>query len=145
MRVQESTIIACSASAIWESLAKFDFSWWGIVQTCGLTREGSGIGVAVILTFKDKTVQKFRVVEMSELNRSITLELVESEPAIPTSGVIHTLRVAPVTKPPAGFAACCYVDWVTDFAYDASQEVLQDSRFKKLEAFGNLSTVFGSK
>jgi len=141
MRVTESCVISCAAADVYDSLSKFDFSFWSLVESSAIVREGNGIGISVVLTFKDKTVQTFRAVGMDDFRRSVTLELVDST-ATTVLSLIHCISVYPVTK---SDTPTCFVEWETDFSFDAGQDVLQDSRYKKLEAFADMQRVFGKK
>eukprot|EP00760_Papus_ankaliazontas_P022825 PhM_4_TR1902/c0_g1_i1/m.87223 len=140
VRVTESCVLACPVENVWQALAVFDFSWWGIVETSAIQREGSAVGVTVVLKFKDNTVQRFRVAEVSELEHSVTLELTDSQPPVSTMAQLHTLRLRPVTQSNETF-----VEWVTDFSFDAAQSELQDSKYKKLEAFQDMKRLFAPK
>ncbi len=69
----------------------------------------------------------------------MTFEVISSEPASSVTSVIHTIALKKVTASNATF-----IEWVTDFSNDANAEVISDSRFKRLEAFNNLSAQFSS-
>jgi hypothetical protein len=79
-----------------------------------------------------------RLLEASELQHFVTLELVASEPAITVSSAIHTISLEKVTASNA-----TYIKWTTDFSNDATSEVVMDSQYKKLDAFKELAGALG--
>ena len=75
--------------------------------------------------------------EISQLVRSLAFEVLAAEPAVGFSSVIHTLKVTEITSDNTSF-----VQWTSEFSGDATNEVVLDSKFKRLEAFKNLQAQF---
>jgi len=93
-------------------------------------KTASEVGAIVTVTYKDGTVQKLRVREISDATHTISWELESSAPAVPHSGAHHTIRLRRISDINGTF-----IEWTSDFARDASQEVIQDARFKQKEYF----------
>jgi hypothetical protein len=75
----------------------------------------------------------------SELDRFVSYVVIESEPSVQYMSQVTTLRVRPVTATNASF-----VEWISDFSADAGTDVIQDSKFKKLDGFKDLSKALGA-
>merc|ERR1712019_186484 len=106
------------------------FKWWpDVTQTNKLPQEH-----AVNIVYKDNTIQKIRQLEWSVLEMKVTWEVVESEPAAPTFSAVHTIQCSRITHPDNH----CFFAWTTDFSSDVSTAVLEDSKYKKHEAFAGL-------
>jgi hypothetical protein len=63
--------------------------------------------------------------------------VISSEPASSVTSAIHTISLKKVSAQNATF-----IEWVTDFSNDATAEIVSDSRYKRLEAFANLSATY---
>ena len=137
--VKQSAVVNATIEEVWAAVSRLDFCWWGAVKR-GLVPNPNTVGSDVTLEFKDGTVQKFRLVEFSSMNESFALELVESAPAHYVMGTLHKLSLLSVTTTNQTF-----VQWETDFSSDVSQEVVQDSKYKKIEALGDLAACFVKK
>lgn len=75
----------------------------------------------------------------SNLRHFLTFEVISCEPASPVTSAIHTIALKKVTSNNSTF-----IEWTSDFSNDATAEIISDSRFKRLDAFGNLSARFHS-
>ncbi|KAJ2614923.1 hypothetical protein H4S08_001474 [Coemansia sp. RSA 1365] len=130
----ESRVIKAPATVVWDALRKQDFKFWALVKSAQLSSSPSEVGAVRTTTFTDGTVQKHRLVEFSEINRFLTYEIIDSDPAIHSLSAQHTLRVLPVTADDSSF-----VQWSSDFSSEGSLEAVMDSKYKKLEALADLA------
>jgi len=78
--------------------------------------------------------------ELSDQRNEISWEVFFSEPAIPVSSQIHTVRLRRVTETNKTF-----VEWTTDFSKDASIEVIEDARYKQKDNFAALAAECAKK
>merc|ERR1719336_498015 len=85
------------------------------------------------ICYSDNTIQKIRKLGFSMLDMSITWEVIESEPAAPTFSAVHTIQCHRVTTTNA-----CFMSWSTDFSNDCTVAVIEDSKWKKSDAFTQL-------
>lgn len=84
-------------------------------------------------------MQTLKVVELSDLEYFVTYDLIASEPAVNVTSAIHTIRLHEVTHDNTTF-----IEWTSDYSSDATQEVIQDSKYKKQEAFEDLVQALAS-
>jgi len=141
-RVWESAIIHAPVSAVWALIRPLTFSFNSHVRSTEVEdkKSASEVGSVVKVTYKDGTIQKLKVVELSDSTYAVSWELEESIPAVTVSGAHHTIRLRRVTDGNATF-----IEWTTDFAKDASQEVIQDQRCKQKENFTSMTAALEHK
>ncbi|KAI8812829.1 hypothetical protein BJ742DRAFT_767953 [Cladochytrium replicatum] len=125
---------------VWSTIRPGLFDWWksAVVKSTVEGDSASAVGSLRKITFKDGTVQTFRILQLSDLERSrtITWEVIESSPALTYHAAVHTIKVYKVTTDNTTF-----VEWSSDFSTGAdTAAVVEDSRFKKREAFNDLAT-----
>ena len=89
------------------------------------------------LVFKDSQNWTIQLREISGIHKSITFEVIVSEPAASVSSMIHTISLKSVSTNPN----TTYVEWVTDFSNDATAETVMDSSFKRQDAFADLAAA----
>ena len=134
----ESTIVHAPANDVWDKLKAMDFTWWELVKEVNL-KAGTHmqVGSTYELHFCDGSKWDIVISEISQLVRSLAFEVLAAEPAVGFSSVIHTMKVTEVTSDNSSF-----VQWTSEFSGDATNEVVLDSKFKRLEAFKNLELCF---
>lgn len=76
------------------------------------------------------------IVEYSSIKKSITFDVIHSDPPLPFTSMVQTISLSKVTLTNETF-----IKWASDFSNDATAEVLTDSSYKRLDAFRNLSFV----
>jgi Ca2+-binding EF-hand superfamily protein len=118
--------------------AKFSANVTAVVYEAGASAQT--VGAVRQVTFKDGTVQRVRLLELSEQNRSLSWEIIESNPPISYMAATHRITLKKVTDNNTTF-----VQAFTDFSKDAGAGVLADSKFKKLELFRSLAASTESK
>jgi hypothetical protein len=133
-RVKQSAVIPRRASALWADIAKLDFKWWGLVSTSTFVQGGENqVNSLVKLVFADGASWTVRVTGISHERKSLEFELVETTPQLSVSGVNHEIVIQEVSLTDQAF-----ISWTADYSSDASPEVIQDSKFKRVEAFRSL-------
>jgi hypothetical protein len=136
----ESTIINAPVDRVWKVVKAGKFS----PNVKSIDFEGGAsentVGAVRRITFVDGTVQRVRLLELSDHSRSLSWEIIESIPAISYLAATHRIAIKPVTDTNKSF-----VQAFTDFSKDASNEVLADSRFKKLDLFKSLAASTESR
>jgi len=142
-RVFESAIIASNTDAVWALIKPLDFHFLPSVKTVELEDKNSTpatVGTVRKVTYIDGTAQRVKLLELSDAQRFVTWELIESVPPISYSGVIHTIQLRRVTED-----AHTFIEFWSDFSKDVKNEVIQDSKFKKLEFFKAVASVTESR
>ena len=132
--VRESRVIQASPDQVWAQIRPLTFPFSSSVKECKVT-EGTvaEVGSHRRVHYTDGTVQTLKVLEINDLLFQITYELIWSEPAVTVTSAVHTIKLHHVT-----YDNSSVVEWTSDYSNDATQEVVQDSKFKKLEAFEDL-------
>ncbi|KAJ3095403.1 hypothetical protein HDU97_006985 [Phlyctochytrium planicorne] len=134
-RVTESRVFDAPLEKVWKLLRPVTFSFWHAVQSSEVEGGVDSVGSIRKVTFKDGAVQKFRILELSDLDFSVTYEVIESNPPALTLAAYHTLRVRPVTHTNGAF-----VEFVSEFAAgDKTLAVLEDAKYKRREVLEDLA------
>ena len=90
------------------------------------------------VVYKDGAEFVFRVVEISDVQRLVSYELIETDSTVNVSSVLHTIQLMEVTE-----SDDCVLSWTTEFSGDCDQHVYSDAKFKKLDALKDIRTVLG--
>ncbi|MCW2901526.1 MAG: hypothetical protein JWO67_3791 [Streptosporangiaceae bacterium] len=121
-RPYASAVINASADQVWSYIRDFAniAEWLPPINTCEIedTGEGGGgprVGAVRRLTASGDAVFRERLVALSDADRSLSYEFVESP--LPVRDLRATMRVAPVTDTGQAF-----VEWWGDFDADAGDE-----------------------
>jgi len=141
-RVWESAIIPAAIDSVWNAVRPLTFAYLPNVASTEVEekRLASEVGATIRITYKDATVQRIKVVELSDAGYSVSWELVESIPAVSVMGVVHTIKLRRVTDVNGTF-----IEHTTDFSKDAGQDVIQDARFKQKDSFTALAAALEGK
>lgn len=136
----ESTVVKAPIGKIWEDFRalKFDTLFPSTVTKTEFTEGKAGaLGSVVKITYKDKSTWSYSVNELSDLNHHVSFELVEAEPKPTVSSIQHSIKLFRVTDDNS-----TYIRWETDFSNDADANVIQDSKFKKVDYFKDLKKTY---
>lgn len=133
--VSESCVTDKPVEETWAKVSDMSFSWWPLVQSCTVA-EGNpkAVGSTHVINFSDGQMWTIQLREFSEIRRTISFDIIASEPSLSVTSALHTISLIRVTSDNSTF-----VQWTTDFSNDADTAIVEDSRFKKLEAFAGLS------
>jgi hypothetical protein len=144
--LEESVSLKAPIGRVWESIK--EFNWEKIcptrVRSCKfLTGNPMQIGSTYKLELNDSTSYTFMIVEMSELKRKYTFEMIDCEPKQNFSSMLSTLRCCPVTTDHT-----TVLSWQTMFSSDVTHDIIKNRReiiksyfsdMKKLENMENVS------
>eukprot|EP01134_Creolimax_fragrantissima_P005109 CFRG5109T1 len=133
-RVHESCVIKAPIDKVWGAVRNGDFAFWKMVKTATKSDQDGLVGGTVKLEFADNTVQTVKILEISDYMHSLTYELIGSEPAITVMSAIHTIKLNRVTADNTTFC-----EWISDYSSDVTQEVIQDSLYKRRDAFTDMA------
>jgi len=142
-RVYESSIIAANTDAVWAAIKPLDFHFLPTVKSVELEDKNSTahtVGTIRKVTYRDGSVQRVKLQELSDAQRFVTWEVVASDPPVTYSSVIHTVKLRRVTEDGHTF-----IEFTSDYAKDAKNDVIVDSKYKKLDFFKALSAVTESR
>ena len=138
----ESCVLNAPLGNVWDALRTFDFHRYLPSSVKNVTfHSGSSneVGSTFSVEYVDGSVWTYRILEISESRRSLSYELIGAEPEISFSSLTVTLRLFRVTD-----TNSTYVSWESDYSNDVNTHVLQDAKFKKLDAFKDLKKAFSS-
>lgn len=140
--VWESTVIDAPIATVWELVRPVDFSYNPHVLKCALEGKEAAneVGSHRIIQYKDNTVQKLRLTELSDLKHSVSWDLVESTPAHHVMSASYSVRLRSITQ-----GALTFVEWSVDFSKDVTNEVSVDAKFKAHEAFKQIAATSKAK
>lgn len=108
-----------------------------MVTGCELLHGASATEVGSIreLTFIEGTRQHVQLTGLSDELHEVSYSLIESVPAVDHLGASHTIRLFRVTADNTTF-----LQWTSRYAGNTRPEVIEDSRWKKRDAFEHLLT-----
>jgi len=138
-RVYESAVLDAGVDRVWQVVHVLDFHFLPSVAKCDLEGKGvthNTVGGVRRVQYKDGTVQRIKLLELSESHYYVTYDVIESTPPLTYSGATHTIKLRRITEDNHTF-----VQFTSDYAKDAGNDVTADSRFKKLEFFKALAGV----
>ncbi|KAI8853587.1 hypothetical protein BC829DRAFT_439972 [Chytridium lagenaria] len=134
-RISESRVYDAPLDAVWKHVRPVTFPFWNAVKNVEVEGYPDAVGSIRKVTFKDGAVQKYRVLELSDLEHSVTYEVIESNPPAQVLAAYHTLKLKSVTHTNGTF-----VEFVSDFASgENTPNVIEDSKYKKREALEDLA------
>jgi hypothetical protein len=129
----ESCVIPAPADKVWGVIRSMDFAaWYCSSSSCDETP--TSLGSTHRLTFKDGTVWTVSIVELSDLNKTLSFDVVSSDPNATVTAATHSITIKKITKDNTTFMI-----YETQFSAEgATAEAVADSKYKKLELFDNL-------
>jgi len=141
-RVWESNVIDAPIENVWALVRPLDFSYLPTVSSSAIEGKlnANEVGSVHVINYKDKTVQKLRLSELSDAKHAVSWDLISSEPAHHVLSASYSIRLRPITQSSATF-----VEWVVDFSKDVTNEVTQDAVFKARENFKALAATVKAK
>jgi len=118
-----------------------DFSFLKAVATSVVEgrQNPARVGGVRRVIYTDGTLQRVKLMELNDSTRTITYDVITSEPPVPYSSAIHTIKLRRVT-----FGSKTLVELTSDFSNDASMAVIADAKWKRLEILNGLRESLAS-
>ncbi|KAM0789721.1 hypothetical protein ACM66B_006578 [Microbotryomycetes sp. NB124-2] len=136
--VSESSVIKAPLSAVWHQIKLEDFSsWWTSLKSSSVDKGTTHDTDVFSWEFKDGTKLQVKQEEHSSIKHSITFSVVSAEPALTYSSVLSTITLFPVTTGEA--EGSTFIQFTGQFSSDADASVIEDARFKRMEALADLA------
>ena len=138
--LEESSVIRAPIGKIWESIKEFNWEKMcpTTVKSCKfLSGNALQIGSTYKLVLVDGTSYTFMIVEISEIKRKYTFEMIDCEPKQKFTSMLSTLKLRKVTED-----LNTVLIWQTDYSNDVTQDIISARRqvvksyfkdFKKFE------------
>ena len=135
-----SFVLAAPIGNVWDALKTFDWAKFlpsHVKKTKFVSGGPNEVGSQFEVEYVDGSVWNYRIVEVSELHRSFSYELISAVPQTSFSSMQNHLKLHKVT-----FDNTTFVEWSTDFSNDVDSHIIQDNKFKKIEYFKDLKKLF---
>jgi len=148
-RIHESAHLKFNMDVVWATIRPLDFKYFPGISSVEMENKATHAEVGGIrkVTYNDhkdaksRTVQHIKLMELSDgTSPHLSWDLISSSPATHVMSASHTVHVRRVTEDQT-----CFIEWITDFSKDATQEVIQDAKHKQLEHFKALSQYLSAK
>jgi len=135
-RVWQSCIIDATIDRVWAVIRPLDLVYLPTVSTVELDAKDREDTVGTERTIyynvnnKERTVQRIRLLELSDSRHEISWEIVSSTPPIDFLSANYTIRLRRVTE-----SSKTFLEMTSDFSRDASPNVIEDARYKQKDHF----------
>jgi len=133
----ESIYINCPSDKVWGMIRNFQLDQmcpeW-VREVTWVEGEPGKVGSSVKLTFQEGAQWTYRILEVSDIRRTLAYELVMADPASNMTAYQAVLKVFKETINNKAF-----VIWETDFSNDAKAEVIMDNKYKKVDALNMMA------
>jgi len=141
-RIWNSAVIEAPIDQVWAELRSFKFAWNPLVTGTDVEekKSASEVGAVLRVSYKDKTVQRLKVVEISDLTHTLSWDLIESVPHVTVLSASHTVKLRRISE-----TNTVFIEWTTDFSKDADATVTADASYKQKENFTSLNKLFASR
>lgn len=123
-----STVVQAPAGEVFNLIRTMRFKWMHTVSSVDVDEDG-----LINVAYADNTVQTLNQLEYSTLDMKVAWEVVGSDPPVHCSSQVHTIECTRITD-----MGWCYISWNTDFSMDADLQVIEDCKWKKIDAFEQL-------
>ena len=137
--LEESCVIRAPIGKMWEMIKEFNWEKMcpTTIKSCKfLTGNSLQIGSTYKLDLVDGTSYTFMIVEISEIKRKYTLEMIDCEPKQKFTSMLSTLKLRKVTED-----LNTVLTWQTDYSNDVTPNIISARRdvvksyFKDLKKF----------
>lgn len=133
----ESAVVDAPVEQVWKLVRPLDFSFLkGVEVTACQAEDCDRVGACSTVKYPDGTSQTIQRLELSDLKEFVTYQIIASEPAVSYTSQMVTIRCRPITE-----NNTTLVEWVSLFSNDAGLEVVQDSKYKKLDGLKALKVA----
>jgi hypothetical protein len=135
-----SVVLNAPIDTVWDLLKTFDWAKIlpsSVKKTKFLNGNPQEVSSSFEVEYVDGSVWTFRIVEVSELHRAFSYELVTATPQTSFISMQNHIKLHKIT-----FDNTTFVEWTTDFSNDVDSHVVQDNKFKKHEYFKDLKKIF---
>ena len=135
-----SVVLNTQVGKVWDSLRSFNWSqiFPSHVKSLKFTSGGPNeVGSTFDINYVDGSLWSYRMIEISENNRSFTYELVSANPKTSFSSMQNHLKLSKIS-----YDDTTYFEWLTEFSNDVNSHVIEDNKFKKMDHFRDLKKIF---
>ncbi|KAF9405243.1 hypothetical protein BGZ94_003677, partial [Podila epigama] len=120
--------------SVWAKVRPVKLDFWKAVKHVDVHGGLGEVGSTRKISFNDGAVQEVKIVELSDLEHSVTFDFIQANPPVEFMSALHTISLRKVTA-----NNTTYVEWSAEFSSDAQLAVIEDSRYKRLEGLEDLA------
>ncbi len=138
--MRESCILKTPIGSAWECFKSFEFEKISpslITSTKFLSGSPKEIGSTYQVTYKDGSTVTYMIMEISELKRSITIDMIECEPKCSFSSMLTSIKFRKVTEDDTTF-----VCWEALFSNDATSDMISSKKERVCQLFKDMKNYF---
>ncbi|KAI1434057.1 hypothetical protein GGR50DRAFT_442112 [Xylaria sp. CBS 124048] len=136
--VLETAVIPVPLSQVWHLIKLQNFSdFWSLLKSSEFVKGASEEADLVRWTFKDGSWEDVKQEEHSTINHYITYSVIASNPSLPYTSVLSTIRCHAVTT--GSQEGSTFVEWSGHFSSDADAGVIADAKYKRQDALRDLA------
>lgn len=142
MTQRESAVLQTPAERLWQLVKCMSFHQLTPSKVSNVELMTGSVGQVdstFKLTYTDGAEWCLHVLGVSDYHLSIIWEIVNAEPSAGFTSSINVVRIHRVTTDNTSF-----VTWSTEFSSDAKASVIADAKYKKLEAFAEMSRTLAN-
>jgi hypothetical protein len=141
--LRESCVLKVPIGSVWEGFKSFELDKISpsLITSCKfLSGNPSQLGSTYQVEYKDGSSVVYCIVEMSELKRSITIDMIESTPKMPFSSMLTKISFCKVTEDDSTL-----VRWEALFSNDVTTEMLKTKKERCMQLFKDMRSYFEKK
>lgn len=138
--MKESCILRCPIGNVWEEFKNFRFDSLApsiISSVKFLSGKANEIGSTYQIQYKDGSSVTYMIVELSEIKRSISIDMIDCNPKQSFSSMLTTLKLCKVSHDD-----CTFFSWEALFSNDINTNILQCKKERVNSLFCDLKKYF---
>jgi len=137
--VWESAVLPYPIGAVWNLVKNVDFAYQTLRVTSSTIDEKAnwddvGAERTIVYRDKEKTTQKLKLTERSDLHTTVAWDLTASTPDHHVGASSYRVELRRISTNNHTF-----IEWTADFSKDASSAVLIDAKYKAKDHFKDLA------
>merc|ERR1712166_707756 len=141
-QVYESCTVNAPVDTVWDAIRSMDFAYSELM--CGgelVSGEcANAVGSVHKLHFHDGSEWMVQVIELSDFDRTLVLDLLERSDGVEVASCTHQIVLHRVSQ-----GDQTMVEYTVDFSNDADAQICQDTRFKRQAELKAMQEYFGLK
>merc|ERR1712166_73226 len=140
-QVYESCTVNAPVDTVWDAIRSMDFAYSELM--CGgelVSGEcANAVGSVHKLHFHDGSEWMVQVIELSDFDRTLVLDLLERSDGVEVASCTHQIVLHRVSQ-----GDQTMVEYTVDFSNDADAQICQDTRFKRQAELKAMQEDFGA-
>ncbi len=138
--MRESCMMNVPVGTAWEAFKTFQFEKMApsvITSTKFVEGNPAQIGSTYQVNYKDGTKVTYMIVELSELRRKVTIDMIECTPKQSFSSMLTTIKFEKITNDDT-----TYICWEALFSNDVSADMVKCKKDRVMQLFKDFKSYF---